>query len=159
MMGRAALLTTLLILVSCHVALGWTGKVVRVIDGDTIVVQKGQQKSRVRLYGIDCPERAQRFGSVATAYASSMADQMTVEVTPLDQDRYGRIVALIAPENGGLTLNGLLVKKGLAWTYDRYCGRSFCSRWRKWEKDARKSKVGLWAQKRPVAPWEYRHKH
>ena len=105
----------------------WTGQVDHVADGDTITVSRGAQRIKVRLYGIDTPEKSQYFGQNAKQFTSSQIMGKTVEVEEIDIDRYGRIVGLVSV--GDLILNRHLIEYGYAWVYDRYCKRSFCSEW------------------------------
>ena len=95
------------------------GKVVGVADGDTISVMRGGRAVKVRLYGIDCPEKGQPFGTRAKQYTSEMAFGNEVEVRVKTKDRYGRIVSeVILPD--GISLNKELVYVGLAWWYREY---------------------------------------
>lgn len=74
---------------------GWQGRVIQVIDGDTMVVMKGEESVNVRLYGIDCPEGNQASGREAWIFASRLVNGNQVEVQPIDIDRYGRTVATV----------------------------------------------------------------
>jgi endonuclease YncB( thermonuclease family) len=97
----------------------FTGKVVGVVDGDTISVMRQGRAVKVRLHGIDCPEKKQPFGTRAKRFTSEMAFGMEVEVQVQTTDRYGRIVGeVILPD--GLSLNKQLVYVGLAWWYRTY---------------------------------------
>lgn len=150
-----ALFLVLLFLSSSPVY-AWTGKVVAVTDGDTIkVLQDGNQK-KVRLYGVDTPEKKQAFGQKAKDFTASLVAGKMVAVEPVDQDRYGRTVGLVTVD--GLSLNEELVKKGFAWVYRQYCKRGECSEWLVFESQAKAAKIGLWADFAPVPPWEWRKK-
>ena len=97
----------------------FTGKVVGVSDGDTIKVMREGRAVKVRLHGIDCPEKRQPFGTRAKRYTSEMAFGKEVTVRVKTTDRYGRIVGeVILPD--GLSLNKELVYVGLAWWYRKY---------------------------------------
>lgn len=90
-----AVLTSLLLL---HLLASWAeaASVARVIDGDTLVVRNMHGESqRIRLYGIDCPERRQAWGTEATEATQLITSQMDFEVMALYQDRYEREVAMI----------------------------------------------------------------
>ena len=80
-------------------ALGWSGKVIGVADGDTITVLREKQPQKIRLYGIDCPEKRQPYGKKAKQFTSDMVFGKTVEVNRIDTDRYGRTVAFVVVEN------------------------------------------------------------
>jgi len=101
---RALIFSVLLIPFPCA---AWTGEVVHVADGDTITVTRNGEKFRVRLYGIDTPEKTQYFGQNAKQFTSSQVMGKTVEVEEIDIDRYGRVVGLISV--GDLVVNRHLV--------------------------------------------------
>ncbi|CAN5266273.1 thermonuclease family protein [soil metagenome] len=136
-------------------AADWTGKVVGVSDGDTITVLDGTTQVKIRLYGIDCPEKGQAFGTRAKQMTGDLAAGKIVTVRPKDKDRYGRTVAeIILPD--GTSLNRALVREGMAWHFVRYAKND--QELAKLEAEARTAKRGLWADKEPVAPWEWRAK-
>lgn len=132
--------------------IAFEAKVIGVIDGDTIEVLNNRKPVKIRLYGIDCPERDQDFGSKARKFTSNMVFKKTVEVTPVDMDKYGRTVAKIYVN--GKYLNEMLVAEGLAWWYKPYAEKE--RDLEKAEKDARAAKIGLWSHPNPVAPWKFR---
>jgi len=133
----------------------WPGKVVGIADGDTItVLREGKQQVKIRLYGIDCPERGQAFSRKAKQFISEMVFGKEVEVEPVDVDRYGRLVALVTISES--LVNEELVNAGFAWVYTRYCDRPICERWKVLENEAREAKRGLWADPNPLPPWEFR---
>lgn len=130
----------------------FTGKVVGIKDGDTFEVLYENQPERVRLAEIDCPEKAQAYGTKAKQYASDLCFGKMVTVTNTGRDRYGRIVGKVVTEEG-LNVNEELVKSGFAWHYKQYSNSTVLG---DYEQQARDQKLGLWAAKRPVAPWVYR---
>ena len=137
-------------------SLALQGKVVKVADGDTITVLIDRHKQiRIRLYGIDAPEKRQTFGRAAKKHLISFVANRNVEIKIVTQDRYGRAVALVFAD--GTNINQKMVEDGYAWVYRRYCKKSFCSRWLELEQKARKQKLGLWNDLHPVPPWEWRH--
>lgn len=133
-------------------ALSFSGRVVGVADGDTIDVLRDSRPVRVRLHGIDCPERGQAFGRQAGQYTSRLVFARTVTVHVRGMDRYGRFVAdVLLPD--GTSLNRELISAGLAWHYVRYStDKTLASL----ESEARTSRRGLWADARPVPPWDLR---
>ena len=151
---RTAALTLSFLLLIPFLLLSWSGKVVHVADGDTITVLKDGKEVRVRLYGIDTPEKAQWYGQNAKTFTSSQVMGKTVEVEEIDVDRYGRVVGLVSV--GNLILNRHLIEYGYAWVYRQYCKKSFCSEWAEVEAAAREAKRGLWKNANAVPPWEYR---
>jgi len=128
------------------------GKVVAVSDGDTIKVMHEGRTERVRLLGIDCPEKRQAFGRRAKQFTAAMAMGKTVTIETAGRDRYGRILGtVILPD--GRNLNRELVKEGLAWCYRYY---SLDGSLGQLEAEAQAARRGLWRESHPVAPWEFR---
>ena len=134
---------------------GWQGMVVGISDGDTITVLHEGKGEKIRLYGIDAPEKGQAFSKRAKQFAFQMVYGKTVEVETKDTDRYGRTVALISVD--GQSLNEALIKNGLAWVFRKYCKETFCEDWLNLEIVARYGKIGLWSEPNPIPPWEFRH--
>ncbi len=107
------LLSALWLLVTSAVAADFTGCVVGISDGDTITMLHNGKGERIRLHGIDCPERRQAFGNRAKQFTSNLVFAKTVTVQVLDRDRYGRTVGeVLLPD--GRSLNHELVRAGLA---------------------------------------------
>ena len=105
---------------------------------------------------IDTPEKGQPYGNAAQKYLARYVAGETVEVKPMDTDRYGRTVALIFVDD--LDVNKEMVRAGYAWVYQRYCKEDFCQRWLELEGRARDEKLGLWQEPNAVPPWEWRRK-
>lgn len=134
----------------------WPAKVVGVSDGDTItVLRDGHDQVKVRLYGIDAPEKAQDFGTRAKQATSDLCFGRVVDVEPVDTDRYGRTVGLVTVD--GQSVNRELLAEGMAWVYPQYCRVPACTEWKAVENKARVGKVGLWSQPSPAPPWEWRN--
>lgn len=130
----------------------FSGRVVGVADGDTITVLAGTEPRRVRLAGIDAPEKGQPFGQRARQATSQLAFGRTVRVVVRGQDRYGRTLGdVILPD--GTSLNERLVEDGWAWHYTSY---SKGLRLTELEAAARRSRRGLWVDPHPVPPWAFR---
>lgn len=130
-----------------------TGLVIAVTDGDTIrVLDAQQQQHRVRLYGIDAPESHQAFGNRSRQYLASLAFRQNVTVVYSEKDRYGRILGTVF--RGRQNLNLEMVRAGLAWHYVYFAKNE--TDLAKAEKDARKKQLGLWADQKPVPPWDFR---
>ena len=129
------------------------GPVVRILDGDTIEVLHNQRPERIRLSGIDCPEKGQAFGKRAKHAASDLAFGKEVTAPDHGQDKYGRTLGdVILPD--GMNLNQELVKQGWCWWYRKYAPGDTVLEGL--EKEAREAKKGLWADPQPVPPWEWR---
>jgi endonuclease YncB( thermonuclease family) len=132
-----------------------TGVVTKVVDADTIDVQLTSGALRVRLHGIDAPEKTQPWGREATDFLTSKILNQPVELEPFQQDRYERMIAIV--HQGDVNVNAELVRLGHAWAYRQYMRKldaALCA----YEAEARLAKRGLWSLPRDerVAPWEYR---
>ena len=156
MLSRVPVCTVCLVVVFCFVAAAqaFEGQVVAVADGDTITVVHTGQDERIRLYGIDCPEKRQDFGLRAKRFTHDMVYGRVVDVETVARDRYGRTVGIVMLD--GRCLNAALVQSGYAWLYTRYCDLPLCQQWQDLEVSARLTNTGLWAVANPVPPWEYR---
>lgn len=128
------------------------GKVVGVMDGDSIRVMRNGKAEQVRLQGIDCPERKQAFGARAKQFTSEVVFGKDVTVRETGRDRYGRTLGDVNLSDGR-TLNHELLKAGYAWWYRQY---SKDARLGDLEDEARLAQRGLWADPEPVPPWEWR---
>ena len=133
----------------------WSGMVVSVADGDTIVVLHEGKGEEIELYGIDAPDIGQAFNKRAEQFSSDMVYGKTVEVKTKDKDQYGRTVGIVTVD--GKSLNEALIKNGLAWVYRIYCKEPFCENWIDLEVVARYGKIGLWSEPNLIPPWEFRH--
>ena len=143
---------------ACTPARAWHGKVVKVLDGDSLRVARNGRIYEIRLYGIDTPEHRQPYANQARKMSKRLLLGKTVSVDPRDRDRYGRIVALVRSE--GRLVNRELVKYGLAWVYPHYCRQyPLCGELTILQKRARKKRRGLWRDARPVPPWVWKHRH
>lgn len=149
----------------------WTGECVGISDGDTISVMRDGKPVKVRLYGIDSPERGQDFGERAREFVGRLAFRKNVTVIPVDMDRYGRIVAQISIDSdededieiahvevNGVNLSRSLVESGFAWVYDQHCTAPECNDWRALQDQARLEKRGLWSHLDAISPWEWRRR-
>ena len=129
-----------------------TGKVVSIADGDTFTVLAEKVQHKIRVEGIDCPERRQPFGTKARQFTGKLAFGKVVTVRVVTTDRYGRLIARVVMPDGK-DLSAELVKAGLAWHYKRY---SKDKQLAALEVEARKARVGLWVDAKPIPPWEWR---
>jgi len=132
-----------------------TGKVVKVADGDTItILDSSKRLHKIRLYGIDTPEKSQAYGKKAKKFTANLVAGKSVNVKVYDTDRYGRSVGVVFV--AGTNVNQEIIRNGFAWQYRKYCKASFCDDWLGLERQARNGGVGLWSDTTPVAPWEWR---
>lgn len=129
---------------------------VGVSDGDTItVLTQSKKQYKVRLANIDCPERGQPFGTRAKQFTSDFCIGKQVRIEHKGKkDRSGRVIGTVF-NLSGVCLNKALVEAGLAWHYKKYSDDPSYGRL---EAVARAGKRGLWADKYPIAPWDWRKK-
>ena len=128
------------------------GKVVSISDGDTFRLLVRGRELRVRLSGIDCPERGQAFGTRAKQFSSQMIFGKQISVRSEGKDQYGRELGWVYLPNGRC-LNHELLKAGLAWHYKKYNNDPALARM---EQNARLGRLGLWVDRAPIPPWEFR---
>jgi micrococcal nuclease len=151
---RIVTYAVLLLCLTCAPALaGFTGPVVSVLDGDTIEVLHYTQPERVRLSGIDCPEKGQAFGKRAKQAVSALVFGRDVILQTHGQDKYRRTLGDVFLLDG-THVNHTLVKDGWCWWYRKYAPADTVLEGL--EKEARETKKGLWADPKPVPPWEWR---
>ncbi|CSS42551.1 MULTISPECIES: thermonuclease family protein [Enterobacteriaceae] len=131
------------------------GKVIRVLDGDTIEILQNKTPVRIRLANIDAPEKKQAYGRWSTDQLKSLIAEQSVRVTYSHNDRYGRIIGRVFTTSGS-EANRFMVQSGAAWVYERYnVDESLPAL----QREAQEQKRGLWADANPVPPWEWRYKH
>jgi micrococcal nuclease len=136
----------------------FTGQTIDVADGDTItVLNQNNESVKIRLAGIDTPEGSQVYGNQAKQFVVSKVSGKRVRIVPDTIDQYGRTVALVFIN--GENLNEQIVANGNGWVYRKYCTADFCNDWLKLEKTARDAQIGLWEEKNPQPPWEWRAEH
>jgi endonuclease YncB( thermonuclease family) len=137
-----------------------TGRVVRVVDGDTAyVLDAARTQHKVRLQGIDAPERGQPFGKRSKEHLSDLIAGQDVVVDWDKRDRYGRIVGKILDEERDVNL--AMVRAGYAWWYRKYADeQSAADRvlYEDAEESAKAEGVGLWRDPAPIPPWEWRRR-
>lgn len=135
-----------------------SGKVVAILDGDTITVLHDRQQTRVRIAGIDAPEKKQAFGQRSKQSMSDCSFSKDVEVEWKKIDRYGRTVGRVVADNVDCGLRQ--IDLGLAWHYKAYAKdqtREDREAYASAEDKARSERRGLWSDPDPMPPWEYRH--
>ncbi len=134
------------------------GRVVSVADGDTVtVLDAGKIQHKIRLAGIDAPEKKQAFGNRSKDSLSDLVFGKSVRVETGKKDRYGREVGKILADDRDVNL--VQVQRGLAWhykAYEREQSAADRSLYDAAERDARAGRRGLWRDAQPVPPWEWR---
>ena len=148
-----------------------TGKVVSVSDGDTItVLDSVKQQHKIRIAGIDAPEKKQPFGQKSKENLSQLVFGKEVVVQWSKHDRYRRIVGKVTvaepdcqrPDCAKILDVGMgQITTGLAWWYRKYAKEQSLEDARAYEaaeRDAQASRIGLWRDKDPTPPWDWRRK-
>lgn len=130
---------------------GVTGRVVGVHDGDTISVLIAGQSVRVRLAGIDAPERGQPFGSVSQIALAKRVAEREVRLVVRGRDRYGRLLARVYMN--GVDVNAEQVRGGHAWVFRRFQGDANLL---SLEAEAKAARRGLWRDANAAPPWSWR---
>lgn len=144
---------SLFVLSSFVHAADFSGLVISILDGDTIEVLYNNHAERIRLRGIDCPEKGQAYGQKAKHAASDLVFGKEVTLHTFGKDKYGRTIGEVLLSDG-TNVNQELVKEGWCWWYRKYePGNTELERL---EKEAREGKKGLWVDPAPVPPWVYR---
>jgi endonuclease YncB( thermonuclease family) len=158
----AALHLLCLVLIGVPARADWVmGRVVAITDGDTLtILTTDRVQHRVRLAGIDTPEKRQPFGQVAKNHLSSLVDGQTVKVNYYKRDRYGRIVGKVLADGADAGLRQ--IEAGLAWHYKQYQNDQDAldrARYATAEIEARAARRRLWSlpEAQRVPPWEWRH--
>jgi endonuclease YncB( thermonuclease family) len=143
------------------------GKVVAVTDGDTIKVLDGNKvQHKIRLTGIDAPEKAQPYGNASRKHLATMVAGKDVRVETTKNDRYGRVLGKVwvqprdCPSCGKtLNANHAQILSGMAWWYQDYAKDQSAEDQGRYESavtEARKRKLGLWSEPNPIPPWAWR---
>lgn len=131
----------------------YVGRVQAVLDGDTIrLLRDTGQIVQVELYGVDAPELGQPFGREAAQAVRRVVFRSRVRAAAESRDEDGRPLVVVYVDDR--ILNEVLLRKGLAWWERRHAAHE--DHYRRLERQARSAKRGLWAQSRPVPPWDWR---
>ncbi len=144
------------LLFACEPKTDIAGKVIKVKDGDSIVVLDSLRKQHeIRLAYIDAPERYQDFGQQSKNYLSDLVFGKNVGIIIIEpSDRYGRIIAEVIVSDS-VNVNKAMLAAGMAWHFDQYPGTFIHERL---ERKAKRNKAGLWANPNAIPPWEFRRK-
>lgn len=136
-----------------------SGKVVGVLDGDTIdILDTRNVQTRIRLAGIDAPEKSQAFGNRSKEHLSRLVFAKSVDVEASKTDRHGRTIGKVLV--GGRDANLSQVRAGMAWHYKQYEKEQSATdrvAYAQAEQAAHAAHVGLWHDTAPIPPWDFRH--
>jgi len=157
-MAFRVLVAGLLLFAHCAWAESIQGKVVAIADGDTVtLLNVNNQQHKIRLSGIDAPEKSQPFGARSKANLSAMVFGKDVVAECGKVDRYRRDICKILID--GRDVNIEQVKAGLAWWYRKYAKEQSSKDREQYEVaefQAKIHRLGLWADKTPMPPWDWR---
>lgn len=129
-----------------------SGKVIKIKDGDTVVVLDDQNnQTTLRLAEVDCPESSQAFGKKAKEFTINQVALKTITYKVTAIDRYGRSIAKVYYD--GKYLSEEIIKNGFGWHYKKY---SDSKKLATLEQFAQDNKKGLWVDSKVIAPWDFR---
>lgn len=156
MISQTIRAVSLSLVLSFPVWADFTGKVVKIADGDTVtVLDSNRVQHRIRLTGIDAPERRQAFGSRSKQSLSKLVFSKTVTVRTNKRDRYGRVLGKLLID--GMDINKEQIRQGMAWHgYLRDQTAADRITYADIEKNARNEQRGLWRDPSPLPPWKWR---
>lgn len=156
MIRRLRCLAAVLLLVTGGLAeaADFAGKVIAVLDGDTLLVLRSGNPVKVRLAEVDAPEKAQPYGTASQKSLAGMVMGKQIEVASRAVDNYGRLVATV--QINGLNVNHEQVRRGMAWEYSRFhSNREVMAL----QREAQQAKRGLWAEDGAIEPAQWRKQH
>jgi micrococcal nuclease len=130
----------------------WSVMAVSITDGDTFVARGDGVTFKVRLQGIDAPERGQDFSKRSKERLGQLCSNAPLRVRILNKDGFGRWVSEVY-DKSGRHVNAEMVASGLAWHFKKYSQDPELDRL---ERVARKALLGIWSLPNPQAPWEFR---
>jgi endonuclease YncB( thermonuclease family) len=144
----------LLCLFNAASAAEFSARIIAVLDGDTVLLRQANTLTKIRLAGIDAPEKDQPYGMVSKQSLADLVLNKEVRVTSRAVDDYGRLVATLSLE--GLDVNAEQLRRGMAWEYSRFhSNKPYLAL----QTEAQQTKRGLWAMADPVPPGLWRKQH
>lgn len=159
MFGRTLPVLILVFAVSIAQTEPLQGRIVAIADGDTVtLLDASKTQHKIRLAGIDAPEKKQPFGQRSKESLSDLVFNQEVQVETTKRDRYGREIGKVLAD--GVDVNLEQLRRGMAWhykAYEREQSPRDRSTYSAAEKDARAARRGLWTYPAPLPPWEFRH--
>lgn len=147
------LIVTTMVVPAC--ADEFKAKVISVHDGDSLIVLRDNTaRENVMLYGIDCPELGQDYGTQARQFTDQCCYGKAVIIDERGRDKLGRTIGIVYLPDGS-NLNQELVRRGLAWWSDKYAPDD--QTLKQYQELARANKIGLWSAPQPIPPWIFRN--
>lgn len=158
-MKKALFTTLLIVLCNSVLAESYIARVISIADGDTVtVLDADNRQHKIRLVGIDAPEKHQPFGNVSRMNLGKLVHRRTVTIETNKRDKYKRELGKLVLD--GKDINLEQVRAGYAWHYKKYMrDQSAVDRenYARSEEEARTSRLGLWRDENPEPPWDFRH--
>ncbi|QIQ22053.1 thermonuclease family protein [Zophobihabitans entericus] len=133
-----------------------TGRIVKVIDGDTVILLVDKEQIKIRLLDIDAPERGQAYSQKSRLNLAQLVLDKEISVTVSGKDVYDRVLGTIFAN--GINVNAEQVKQGYAWAY-QYKGVVNNPEYKRFEEQAKEQGLGLWQGNKPTPPWVWRQNH
>ena len=151
-------ISSVIVVLAATTALAQTARVDYVFDGDTIAAVLSGKIVRVRLCGIDAPEKEQKSGQAAKRQLAELLMHKNIRLEIITTDKYGRAIANIFADEKNINLS--MIENGAAWLYRRYAGQCWRPETLQYavalENQARQSRRGLWRFTAPIPPWQFR---
>jgi endonuclease YncB( thermonuclease family) len=139
-----AIVAVLTVVTVAGCAWSWEGRVVKVLDGDTIeVLNCNDRVVRIHLYGVEAPRRTQYFGAQSARYFSALVHGKPVQVMNVGRDFLGRMRSMVWID--GLSVNEEMVRAGFAWVSNPVGLSPSCEKWKAVQSSAREQKAGMWS--------------
>jgi endonuclease YncB( thermonuclease family) len=151
-LARAAVVGLAALAIAPAVQAALAGRVIAVHDGDTLSIRSASGlTTRVRLFGIDAPERGQAYGSASRRALAMLVAGREVRVVERGRDSYGRLLGTVHLE--AQDVNARLVRDGYAWVYERFERDAALLAL---QAEAKAARRGLWRDPHPEPPWRWR---
>lgn len=142
--------TLIILLLTFLNILALEGKVIKVSDGDTITILTAQKEPvKIRLHGIDAPEKKQAYGEKSKQFLSSLIANKVVKIKVKGKDRYKRVIGIVYLNDDDI--NAKMVKNGYAHAFIKY-SKDYLHL----EGLAKEQKLNIWSNKNIITPWDFR---
>ncbi len=154
MFKRIFILAVMLLTTSAFAKDYIKGEVEEIISGDTFIVETKHGDVKVKLYGVEAPEKNQEYGRESRKLLGDLIDDEDVKIIPVHATKSGTLIGKVYLD--GDYINAAMIKAGAAWYDDDHADDSKLEKAEKW---ARKHEVGIWSHRDPTPPWKYKKDH
>ncbi len=154
MFKRLFILAVLLLTSSAFAKDYLKGEVEEIINGDTFIVETERGDVKVKLYGVEAPEKDQEYGRESSKLLKDLIDDEDVKIIPVHATKSGTLIGKVYLD--GDYINATMIKAGAAWYDDDHADDSKLEKAEKW---AKKHEVGIWSHRDPTPPWVYKKNH